>query len=665
MKKWLSMWVLIFCFADQSHASEVFEYTWLTVGEASGAQTTTISDAGEVAVAFHFSDRGRGPETKTTVRLNANGVPTAVSISGKNYLKGAVDERFTVDDGKATWASAIEQGDAPFDGEAFFYPFNSPPELLAMLVRAALASDDDSVELLPTGRVSVSVIDETTLLDGDRTTSVTLYGVQGLDTSATYIWLDDKKQFFGADFGWFGIVRAGFEHHINTLKLGQDNADDVFFSEVKTRHAQPLDDLLVIRGARVFDAVDGVLTQPATVMVFEGKITAVDFDPVEVPEGARVIDAQGHTLLPTLWDMHGHVGIGSYLNYLAAGVTNVRDMANDHEVTLKLARDVRRGVIAGPDIYTLGFVDKRGEFSAPTGRLADSLDDAKSHVRFYAQHGYAGIKLYSSIEPPWVKPLATLAHKLGLSVQGHVPAYMNAEQAIHAGYDEITHINMVLLNFLKAEELDTRTPVRFLVPGEKGGDIDLASTEVRKFVRLMQEKDTALDPTLNIFMDMFLNEPGKVSPVFRDIADHLPANTRRNTIASTGFNDGKEKAFAAAAKRSMELTKLLHDQGIRLLPGTDNMLPGFTLIRELLYYAQAGIPAHEVLQLATIESARHLAQDARLGSVSVGKDAHMYLVEGNPLEDLTALYKVRQVIKGDTLYHAPDLLTEQGFKPFE
>ena len=94
------------------------------------------------------------------------------------------------------------------------------------------------------------------------------------------------------------------------------------------------------------------------------------------------------------------------------------------------------------------------------------------------------------------------------------------------------------------------------------------------------------------------------------------------------------------------------------------MLPGFTLIRELIYYTEAGIPANEALQLATIESARHLSQDQRLGSISVGKEAQMFLVDGNPVDNISDLYKVRHVIKGRQMYFAPDILKAQGFVPF-
>lgn len=655
--------VALLCAAAPAQTPTTLEYSWLTVGEPSGAQTTTIIDD-KTTVEFEFADRGRGPKTRTTIQLSPAGFPTSAVISGNNYQKAAVNEQFTVRGDVATWSSSVEQGRAAFDGTAFYVPFNAPPEVMAMLARAALASEEKSVNLLPSGTASIQKVEEVTLQDAARRTRVTLFQIRGLDTRPSLLWLDDRQQFFGTDYGWFGVIRKGYEHHINTLKAHQKDASVAYFSDVATRHTERLDELLVIKDARIFDSLTGQLTEPATVMVYAGKITAIYFTPVAVPEGAKVIAAAGQTLLPTLWDMHGHVNANAYLNYLAAGVTNVRDMANEHDLTVDLARDVARNVIAGPDLYTLGFVDKRGEFSAPTGRLADTLDDARAHIDFYAQHGYVGIKLYSSIEPAWVEPLARQAHARGMSVQGHVPAFMDADQAIDAGYDELTHINMVLLNFLGGRDLDTRTPTRFKVPGERAGTIDLAAPEVGAFVRKMRDRDIALDPTLSIFMNLFLNEPGKVSPVFREVADHLPANVRRNAVASASYNDGQEERYRNAAKRSLQLTRLLHDNGIRLLPGTDNMLPGFTLIRELKYYAEAGIPVPEVLALATIGAARHLGQDRRLGSVSVGKDAQLYLVEGNPLENLSALYKVRHVIKGDKLYFAPDLLTEQGFKPF-
>lgn len=640
------------------------EYTWLTVGEPSGTHTVKKGDDGSTTITFEFNDRGRGPDTTALLWLDQQGFPVHLSITGHNYSGGEVDEKFELLDRQAKWSSKIESGTAPAADAGFYVANNSSPELLAVLARAILNSGEGRIDLLPSGSATIAKVTDATLEQDGENKTISLYGISGLDPSPTYIWLDEQQQLFGVDYGWFGITPSGWESHLNVLKEAQEQATTEHYRTLAAELTQDSGDMLVVRGARIFDSINGTLSEPATVFSWKGKISAIYFDEVEIPEEATVIDGSGQTLLPSLWDMHAHVDMSSFLNYMASGVVNVRDMANDPDRISQLSDDVASGLIMGPDVYALGFIDKRGEFSAPTGMLADNLEEALDLVDWYAQRGFFGIKLYSSIEPPWVAPIAEHAHQRNLLVMGHVPAYMNATQAIEAGYDEITHINMILLNFLGAEELDTRTPTRFMVPGERGGDIDLSSPEVRAFIDLMVERDISHDPTLSIFLDMFLNEPGKISPVFRDIADHLPANLRRETIAGTGRNAGNEAAFARSAERTMELLKLLHDSGVQLLPGTDNALPGFTLIRELMYYAEAGIPANEVLQLATIGSADKARQAHRLGSISVGKDAYMHLVDGDPTHNLETLYRVTEVIKGTQRYRAADILKAQGFVPF-
>ncbi len=665
MQKSFYLLPLLLLFGSGILADERSEYTWLTVGAPSGSLVVTHQDDASINIEFEFNDRGRGPDTTTKVWLDQRGFPIHLHVTGTNYSGGEVDERFEVLDRSAEWSSRIDSGSAPASDAGFYTAHNDNPETLAMLARALLASESNSARLLPSGTASINRVNTRTIEQNGETREIVLYAIQGLTPGPTHVWLEPDGKLFGADYSWFAVTPRGWESHFNILKEDQEKATLAFYKNLASELARDSGDMLVVRGARIFDSGQGVLTPPATVFSWKGKISAIYFEQVEIPGEANVIDGSGQVLMPSLWDMHGHVGIDDFLNYAASGVSHVRDMANDPSNISRLRDQVRRGEIIGPDVYALGFIDKRGEFSAPTGMLADNLEEAMGMIDWYARRGFFGIKLYSSIEPDWVGPLARHSHERGMVVMGHVPAYMNATQAIEAGYDEITHINMIMLNFMGAESLDTRTPTRFIVPGEQGGELDLNKPGVQDFIAMMVERGVSHDPTLSIFMDMFLNEPGKVSPVFRDIADHLPSSVRRSAIAGTGRNDGKEEQFAAAADKALELVKLLHDSGVKLVPGTDNMLPGFTLIRELMYYAEAGIPVGEVLQLATIRSAENAGQQARLGSISVGKESHMHLVRENPLEDLSALYRVTHVIKGTTVMNASDILRSQGFTPFE
>jgi hypothetical protein len=154
-------------------------------------------------------------------------------------------------------------------------------------------------------------------------------------------------------------------------------------------------------------------------------------------------------------------------------------------------------------------------------------------VRWYADHGYWQVKLYNSINPEWVAPLAAEAHRLGMRVAGHVPAFMSAERAIQDGYDEITHLNQLLLSLMidPAKE-DTRTPFRFTALGERMGSLDLHGAPFQNLVKLMQAHHTALDPTAAILSEMLLARAGQVTPVDAPWIEHLPGPLQRRRKAA-------------------------------------------------------------------------------------------------------------------------------------
>ena len=598
--------------------------------------------------------------------MDENGYPLEVTITGLNYSKAEISESYTRSGNVGRWRSDNEQGSSDRADQGFFWPVNGPPEFLAILARALLQDEDREITLLPNGtaRIEKMASEVLTGTDGNEK-SIILYALSGLGDTPDYIWLDQDNNMFGADYGWFSITPAGFDDSYTTMKKVQEDVQNEQLLRASHRLKTDLRGLSAFTNVDLFDSLNGVINPNKTVYVMDGMITAVVDAGDPVPEEARVIDGTGKTMIPGLWDMHGHVSPTDYFNYLALGITNVRDMANDPEFLVRTKRDIASGALAGPDIYALGFIDKKSEFAAPTGRLAESLEEALGFVDEYARWGFVGIKLYSSIDPEWVAPIAERAHNLGLSVQGHVPAYMEASQAIRDGYDEITHINMAMLDLLDAGDVDTRTPLRFTVPGSKGGNIDVNGNAMDKLVALMKEKGTAIDPTLSIFLDMFLTEPGKIAVSHRPSANHYPTGTRRDALESRGRNYGDEENYANSAKVARAMVKRFHDEGVTVLAGTDNYPWGFALLYELRAYVESGISESDVLQLATIGAARHMNRDQQLGSVTPGKRAHFVLLNGNPLDDIGALLRTHIVVKDTSLYSAAELLREQGYEPFE
>jgi hypothetical protein len=242
---------------------------------------------------------------------------------------------------------------------------------------------------------------------------------------------------------------------------------------------------------------------------------------------------------------------------------------------------------------------------------------------------------------------------------------MSAEQAVNAGYDEIQHINMVFLNFLAGDREDTRQQIRFNLYGSDGGKLDLDSPEVAAFIELLKANGTVIDPTAAIFQSMMTHLPGQPDPTFAVVAEHLPLSVRRRLyIPSFEIGEARIDDWATTAVRQGEMVRKLHDNGIQLVAGSDDM-PAFTVHRELELYSDYGIPNEAVLRIATLDSARVLGVDGTTGSIEPGKAADLVLLDGNPLEDISAVRRGVLVMKGGALYRPADLYRAAGIEPFQ
>jgi imidazolonepropionase-like amidohydrolase len=280
----------------------------------------------------------------------------------------------------------------------------------------------------------------------------------------------------------------------------------------------------------------------------------------------------------------------------------------------------------------------------------------------YARLGYRHIKLYSSLKPELVPGIVEAAHARGMRVSGHIPEGMTAEQAVRAGFDEVQHTNMLVLNFL-SDTLDTRTPQRFSGPAQEAAGLDLDSYEMRAFVALLRERGTVIDPTLNVFENLFTARAGEVDPVLAAIATRLPPTVQRG-IRGGGLPvpEGMDQRYRDSFQAFLRLIAMMHRAGIPIVAGTD-ALPGFALHRELELYELAGIPAREVLQIATIGAARVAGRATDLGSIEAGKLADLILVDGDPANGISAIRNVQLVMKDGVFYRPEELYGALGIAP--
>jgi imidazolonepropionase-like amidohydrolase len=650
------------CTALAQGASET-RYAVLIMEKPAGVQTSTVAADGTRSLSYEFNDRGRGPKLTARVRLDAAGVPALMEIDGVDYLKAPVAERFSATNGVARWKNASEAGEQKMTGPGFYISTQGLPEELGWLASALLKAPGQRLALLPAGEATIKRAEELTIGEGASRKRVTAYDIEGLGFSPSTVWLDDKQNLFASVDRFYAVVRQGFESSVPKLLEKQEALAGKRSGELaRTLTRKPLMPV-ALTNANVFDAATG-RSLPGTTVVIEGnRIRAVGKDgSVAIPSQAQKIDVGGKALLPGLWDMHVHLSPNDGLLHLAAGVTSVRDLANDNDAVQKLKRDFDAGNEIGPRVIMRGFMDGRGPYAGPTKVFVDTEAEARTAIDYYAKHGYEGIKVYSSLKPELMPFITRLAHEKGLRVSGHVPANMTARQFVEAGADEIQHINMLFLNYFD-DVKDTRTPQRFIAVAERGAGLDLSSQPVRSFVQLLKDHNTVVDPTLTAFETLFTDRPGKVSASFAAIADRMPPQVRRNFLAGgLPVPEGKDALYHESQLATLRMTKLLYDSGITIVAGTDD-LPGFTLHRELELYAKAGISAPEVLRIATLGAARVAKRDQELGSIAPGKLADLVLVDGDPAKRISDIRRPTLVIKDGAFYEPAALYKALGIKP--
>lgn len=623
----------------------------LIQGNPAGTQTVTSIADGATRAEYSYNDRGRGDHITATWKLDAAGIPIEYEGHGNDYMKAAVEERFAIKDGKATWNNRTEHGERLITGAAFYVPTNAPPEFIGVLARALLKAPGHRLALLPAGEASIEAAGSVGVGEGNATVELEQYRVVGLGFTPQPIWLDQEGNTAATVSGWFSVVSAGREGAIGPLEAAQARADNAWSARLAHDLVHAPSGDLVIRGARLFDPRDLSVTPGTSVLIRGERIVRIAPDAeMKVAANAEVIDAHGRFLMPGLWDNHQHFSDIDGLLDLANGVTSARDMANDTDGFLKRVARFDDGSEIGPRVIKAGIIDGTGELAGPTKMRVDSAAEAIKDVDWYADHGYAQIKIYSSVKPELMPIIADRAHERGLRVSGHVPAFMSAHQFVDGGADEIQHLNFIVLNFLYPEVKETRNRDRFIKVAERAREFTPDQPVVRDFIAFLKAHHTVLDPTVNVFEGLFSGNPAAVTPGLEDIAPRFPPQIRRGLLSEAlDVPKGKEDAYRAAFPAMLTLLKALHDAGVTIIPGTD-ALAGYQLHHELELYVRAGIAPGEVLRMATLTSAQVMGVDGNRGVIAPGKFADMVLVDGDPSKDIRDIRKIATVFKGGKVY---------------
>jgi len=615
-------------------------------GNPAGTQTVERQADGGMRAEYSYNDRGRGDHIIATWKLDGAGVPIEYDGHGNDYMKALIEEHFEIRNGRASWKNRSEQGDQTITGEAFYLPMNPPPEFSAVLARALLKSPNHKLPLLPGGEATIERVAPVTVGNNE----LTEHRITGLGFSPQPIWLDHNGTASSVS-SWFSVVPDRFEGSIPQLRDAQQKTDTARSERLARTLAHIPRGDLVIRNARLFDPRDLRVTPATSVLITSERIVRVGPDAEVKPSAnAEIIDAHDQFLMPGLWDNHQHFGDNDGALDLANGVTSARDMANDTDAFLQRVARFDDGTELGPRVLKAGIIDGTGEFAGPTKMRVDTAEQAIQDVDWYADHGYAQIKIYSSVKPELVPIIADHAHARGLRVSGHVPAFMSARQFVEGGADEIQHLNFVVLNFLFPEVKETRNRDRFIKVAERASAFSPDKPEVRDFINFLRQHGTVLDPTMNVFEALFCGEPSATTPGLEEIVPRFPPQVRRAMRSGAlEVPPDKQAAYHEAFPAMLRLLKAIHDAGVTIIPGTD-ALPGYTLHHELELYARAGIAPAEVLRMATWTPALVMGANKDRGVIAPGKLADMILVDGDPTKNIGDINRITTVIKGGKLY---------------
>jgi imidazolonepropionase-like amidohydrolase len=458
---------------------------------------------------------------------------------------------------------------------------------------------------------------------------------------------------------------AGFESNAKAMRELQEASMAAEVQSVARRFlTEAARAPVLFNNVRLFDADKGVFLDNQAVLASGGKIASIGVSgSLTIPAGTRTIDGSGKTLVPGIWDSHLHIGDDwAVLANVANGMTSFRSPGTMIERAQSVAKRRASGDLLVGEPFVSAIIDKKDPLAAQGSMTVSSEAEAIAAVRKIKEAGLWGVKFYTSMNPAWIAPAAAEAKKLGLHVHGHVPATMRPIDAVRAGYDEITHINFIVMQAMPKEIVDkANTAERIEGPARFAQDVDWTTPENRAFIAELKQRGTVVDPTLAIFERALTMDGGTVAPAYAPYVGIISPVLDRGFKSGghplvTGFTRADyRKSFA----KMSELVRHLNEAGVTVVAGTDGM--GVELVRELELYQQAGFTPAQALQSATIVPARVVGADKRTGSIAVGKEADMVLVDGDPSRDLGALRRVVTVVSDGYVMDGDDLRQAAGY----
>jgi len=424
--------------------------------------------------------------------------------------------------------------------------------------------------------------------------------------------------------------------------------------------------VIAMTHARVIDGTGAAPRENQTIVIRGGNIAAVgDAARVAPPEGATIVDLTGKSVMPGLVMMHEHLyyptGPGVYGQlgasftrlYLAGGVTTMRTAGNTNGIMdIKLAARIANGELPGPSIdATAPYVNGPSAFL----QMSDlkTPEDARAHVVYWAGQGATSLKAYMQITRAELKAAIDEGHKRRMKITGHLCSVTFAEAA-ELGIDNLEHGFFPATDFVSDKQPD-------VCPGQARGQQTIAALDengapFNTLVKKLIDAHVALTSTLTVFETV---TPGRPRPPGLDVL--TPQLRESFERAQQRVADNRQSLYPALFPKEMRLERAFARAGGMLIAGTDptgsgGVVPGYSNQRQLELLVEAGFTPLEAITIGTLNGAKYLARDARIGSIAAGKQADLVVVAGNPAATIADVRNVDTVFKAGVGYDPGKLI---------
>jgi len=544
---------------------------------------------------------------------------------------------------------------------ATFFPVHSniPASMEMMLYHYYLDRGVEALQTLPRGEISLTHKGRDIVQIGGADVALERYVVTGINWGFRTIWLDESNNLVAlvqANTQIRELIRKGYEDALPFFIAGNVEEQMSALSDYTTELKGAQAEITALVGGDIVDGLSDITKTDMTLIVENGRIRDIGSrSDISIPEGARVIDVTGKTLMPGLWDMHAHSNQVQWAPaYLAGGVTTIRDLGNEREFATAFRDAIALSGAIGPDILLAGMVDGAGITGNGVIR-ATTASEARDVVAMYYEHGYKQIKIYTAIEPDVLEVLTEEAHNRGMTVTRHVPrAVENTIAAVESGMDQFNHRGLFL---------------SVLFPDKKLSELgrwylaDVSPTQVENAIEFLLEHESVLDPTISL--DIIRNLPSgtpveSVEPGATRIAYELFEGKR----FLGGVSPESAEEVREDVRKAMEILGDFFRAGVPIVAGTDNVVPVHSLYLEMeSYHDLAGLTPLEAIHTATIIPARVMGLDAETGTLEVGKEADIAILDENPLLDISHIRTVSAVMTNGTYYESAPLWRAVDFEP--